>query len=72
MNEPILSIKDLKVHYGGIEAVKGISFDVDEGSIVTLIGAKEAAKNGLYNFELPTLGHTFWLVTPNFTITKAE
>ena len=31
MNEPILTIKDLKVNYGGIEAVKGISFDVTEG-----------------------------------------
>ena len=35
-------------------------------------GAKEAAGRGLYNFELPTEGHTFWLVAPNFTITKAE
>ena len=45
MNEPILSIKDLKVNYGGIEAVKGISFDVEEGSIVTLIGANGAGKS---------------------------
>ena len=45
MNESILSIRDLKVHYGGIEAVKGISFDVEEGSIVTLIGANGAGKS---------------------------
>ena len=45
MNEPILSIRDLKVNYGGIEAVKGISFDVREGSIVTLIGANGAGKS---------------------------
>ena len=45
MNEPILSIRDLKVNYGGIEAVKGISFDVEEGSIVTLIGANGAGKS---------------------------
>ncbi len=45
MNEAILSIKDLKVNYGGIEAVKGISFDVEEGSIVTLIGANGAGKS---------------------------
>ena len=45
MNEPILTIKDLKVNYGGIEAVKGISFDVLEGSIVTLIGANGAGKS---------------------------
>ena len=45
MNEPILSIRNLKVNYGGIEAVKGISFDVQEGSIVTLIGANGAGKS---------------------------
>ena len=45
MNDSILSIKDLKVNYGGIEAVKGISFDVEEGSIVTLIGANGAGKS---------------------------
>ncbi|MDY4487726.1 MAG: ABC transporter ATP-binding protein [Candidatus Limivicinus sp.] len=41
----MLRIKDLKVNYGGIEAVKGISFDVPEGSIVTLIGANGAGKS---------------------------
>ena len=41
----MLTIKDLKVNYGGIEAVKGISFDVAEGSIVTLIGANGAGKS---------------------------
>ncbi|HIV20767.1 MAG TPA: ABC transporter ATP-binding protein [Candidatus Scatomorpha stercorigallinarum] len=41
----MLSIKDLKVSYGGIEAVKGISFDVRRGEIVTLIGANGAGKS---------------------------
>lgn len=41
----ILSIKDLQVNYGGIEAVKGISFDVQQGNIVTLIGANGAGKS---------------------------
>ena len=45
MSETILSIKDLKVNYGGIEAVKGISFDVKEGEIVTLIGSNGAGKS---------------------------
>ena len=45
MSEPILSIRDLKVNYGGIEAVKGISFDVPQGDIVTLIGANGAGKS---------------------------
>lgn len=41
----MLKIEDLRVNYGGIEAVKGISFDVEEGSIVTLIGANGAGKS---------------------------
>ena len=45
MSESILKISDLKVNYGGIEAVKGISFDVPEGEIVTLIGANGAGKS---------------------------
>lgn len=45
MSEAILKINDLKVNYGGIEAVKGISFDVPEGEIVTLIGANGAGKS---------------------------
>ena len=46
-NDTLLSIKDLQVHYGGIEAVKGISFDVSEGEIVTLIGANGAGKSSV-------------------------
>lgn len=41
----ILSVKDLQVNYGGIEAVKGISFSVEEGKIATLIGANGAGKS---------------------------
>jgi len=41
----MLKVSDLKVNYGGIEAVKGISFEVPEGSIVTLIGANGAGKS---------------------------
>jgi len=41
----ILEIKDLVVSYGGIEAVKGISLEVPEGEIVTLIGANGAGKS---------------------------
>ena len=41
----ILEIKDLVVSYGGIEAVKGISLNVEEGKIVTLIGSNGAGKS---------------------------
>lgn len=41
----MLKVENLKVNYGGIQAVKGISFEVPEGSIVTLIGANGAGKS---------------------------
>ncbi len=41
----MLKIENLKVNYGGIEAVKGISFDIKQGEIVTLIGANGAGKS---------------------------
>ena len=41
----MLKIENLVVNYGGIEAVKGISLDVPDGSIVTLVGANGAGKS---------------------------
>ena len=41
----LLEVKNLHVSYGGIEALRGISFSVDEGQIVTLIGANGAGKS---------------------------
>ncbi len=41
----MLRVSELKVRYGGIEAVKGITFEVPEGKIVTLIGANGAGKS---------------------------
>jgi branched-chain amino acid transport system ATP-binding protein len=40
----LLEIRDLRVHYGRAEALKGISLSLEEGSIVTLIGANGAGK----------------------------
>jgi branched-chain amino acid transport system ATP-binding protein len=40
----LLEVENLRVHYGKIEAIRGISVEVDEGEIVTLIGANGAGK----------------------------
>ncbi len=44
MDEPLLDVKDIHVFYGNIEAVKGMSFHVNRGEIVCLIGANGAGK----------------------------
>ena len=43
--EPILKVSDINVYYGAIHAIKGISFEVNPGEIVTLIGANGAGKS---------------------------
>ena len=59
-NENILEISDLSVSYGGIQAVKEISFSVAEGEVVTLIGANGAGKSStlraITGLEKPSQG----------------
>ncbi|MBR1650232.1 MAG: ABC transporter ATP-binding protein [Lachnospiraceae bacterium] len=49
MADTLLKVDDLNVYYGNIHAIKGISFEVKEGEIVTLIGANGAGKSTSLN-----------------------
>ena len=45
----LLQVEDIHVYYGSIHAVKGVSFEVNEGEVVTLIGANGAGKSTVLN-----------------------
>ena len=49
MAEPVLKVENINVYYGSIHAIKGISFEVFDGEIVTLIGANGAGKSTTLN-----------------------
>lgn len=60
----LLYVKDIKTFYGKLEAVKGVSLEVDEGEIVTLLGANGAGKTtvlkAISGLKLPTLGEIWF------------
>ena len=80
----MLKIDDLCVNYGGIKAVRNVSFEVPDGKIVTLIGANGAGKSTIlrtitglvhaasgsitYNDEELTKLHTHDIVTRGITL----
>ena len=51
----LLEIRDMHTSYGNIKAVKGISFEVDQGEIVTLIGSNGAGKSTTLNTIVGTV-----------------
>ena len=57
---PLLELKDVRVRYGGIEAVRGVSLTVGDGELVTLIGGNGAGKtttlNTVSGIKLPYQG----------------
>ena len=63
-NNTLLEIKDLRVHYGRAEALKGISIQVDEGAIVSIIGANGAGKTTILRtisgLQKPTSGEIWF------------
>lgn len=60
----MLKINNLNVHYGGIHALRGINIDVEEGKIISLIGANGAGKSTtlrtIMGLEQPTDGSVFY------------
>ena len=56
----LLEVKDLRINYKKVEAVKGVSFDVEEGTLVSIIGANGAGKSTLLlhmnGYLMPTSG----------------
>ena len=55
-NKVLLQVKNLKVAYGGIQAVKGVDFEVREGELVSLIGSNGAGKTTTMKAITGTLG----------------
>jgi len=49
VSDPILGVEDLRVSYGRVQAVRSVSFQADQGSLVTLVGANGAGKSSVIN-----------------------
>src|SRR3954464_11460750 len=52
---PVLEVRDLSKHFGGIHAVEGVSFEVNEGEILGIIGPNGSGKSTLFNCILGQL-----------------
>ena len=47
----MLEVKDLQVYYGMIQAIKGISFEVNQGEVIALIGANGKDDDAAYSYR---------------------
>ncbi|MDT1062593.1 ABC transporter ATP-binding protein [Paracoccus sp. CPCC 101403] len=76
MNAPILSVRNISKHFGGIKAVNGVSFDVQKGEILGLIGPNGSGKSTLFNCILgqlrPSAGHCEILGRPTDGVRPAD
>ena len=61
----MLEIKDLEVHYGVIKAIKGISFEVNQGEVIALIGANGAGKTTILHTVTGLINGTAGKITIN-------
>ncbi|MBO5101501.1 MAG: ATP-binding cassette domain-containing protein, partial [Clostridia bacterium] len=71
----LLEVKDLEVNYGLIKAIKGVSFEVNEGEVVALIGANGAGKTTIMhavNGLIPKAAGTVSLAGEDITGIKAH
>lgn len=71
----LLEVKDLEVNYGLIKAIKGVSFEVNEGEIVSLIGANGAGKTTIMhalNGLIPKSSGSVSLFGEDITLTPAH
>jgi len=60
----LLRVEDLSIHFGGLKAVDGVSFDVEDGEVFTIVGPNGAGKSTIFNlisrFYDPTSGKIYF------------
>lgn len=70
MTEPILEVRDLRKNFGGIHALRGLTFKVDEGETLGMIGPNGAGKTTVFNLimnELRPSGGEIWFQGENIS-----